>query len=145
MKIGSGTTNARRYLPKPRVGLGAVAADVALNSVFYSRQGNTLGTALLKGGLEGLYFGAMPALAMTTQVFAPAASGIIRGAYAKSRSLTDSYNQQMRPASSFSYQDTQGAATMRQAAVQAIQGSKLNARNALGGEAALMHRSYSRR
>jgi hypothetical protein len=31
--------------------------------------------------------------------------------------------------------DTQRAQTMRQAAVQAIQGSKLNARSALGGEA----------
>jgi hypothetical protein len=42
------------------------------------------------------------------------------------------------------YQDTQQAATMRQAAIQAIQGSKLNARNALGGEAAMMHRRWTR-
>lgn len=42
------------------------------------------------------------------------------------------------------YQDTQQAATMRQAAIQAIQGSKLNARNALGGEAAMMHRRWVR-
>lgn len=44
------------------------------------------------------------------------------------------------------YMDTQRAQTMRQAAVQAIQGSKLNARSALGGEAKIMNpyaaRSY---
>lgn len=38
------------------------------------------------------------------------------------------------------YRDTEQAATMRQAAVQAIQGSRLNARSALGDEARLMHR-----
>jgi hypothetical protein len=36
------------------------------------------------------------------------------------------------------YMDTQRALTMRQAAVQAIQGSKLNARSALGGEARIL-------
>lgn len=36
----------------------------------------------------------------------------------------------------------QQVATMRQASVQAIQGSKMNARNAIGSEAALMHRAY---
>lgn len=40
----------------------------------------------------------------------------------------------------FKYKDTQQAITMRQAAVQAIQGSRMNARSALGGEARLMHR-----
>ncbi|MED3396438.1 hypothetical protein [Bacillus wiedmannii] len=34
--------------------------------------------------------------------------------------------------------DTRGAQTMRQAAVQAIQGSKMNARSALGGEAKIL-------
>lgn len=55
------------------------------------------------------------------------------------------FNQARRNAAvpTFSYTDTQQAVTMRQAAVQAIQGSKLNARNALGGEAALMHNSYA--
>ena len=38
------------------------------------------------------------------------------------------------------YQDTQNAYTMRQRAVQAIQGSKLNARSAVGNEAQYMHR-----
>ncbi|MFS1019755.1 MULTISPECIES: hypothetical protein [Enterococcus] len=36
------------------------------------------------------------------------------------------------------YVDTQQAQTMRQAAVQQIQGNKLNARSALGGEARLL-------
>ena len=34
--------------------------------------------------------------------------------------------------------DTRGAQTMRQATVQAIQGSKMNARSALGGEAKIL-------
>jgi hypothetical protein len=61
--------------------------------------------------------------------------------------IADQYNKTRREMSkpTFSYQDTQPAMTMRQAAIQAIQGSKLNARNALGGEAALMHRGFNKR
>lgn len=40
------------------------------------------------------------------------------------------------------YQDTQRALTMRQAAVEAIQGSKLNARSALGGEARILSQNW---
>ncbi|MEC4620906.1 hypothetical protein VST04_22700 [Bacillus paranthracis] len=43
------------------------------------------------------------------------------------------------------YVDTQRAQTMRQAAVQAIQGSKMNARSALGGEAKILNPYASRR
>jgi hypothetical protein len=42
------------------------------------------------------------------------------------------------------YHDTQKALTMRQAAVQAIQGSKLNARSALGGEARILNQNWTR-
>lgn len=42
------------------------------------------------------------------------------------------------------YVDTQQALTMRQAAVQAIQGSKLNARSALGGEARILSAGWFR-
>ena len=42
------------------------------------------------------------------------------------------------------YTDSEQALTMRQAAVQAIQGSRMNARNALGGEANMMHRKWTR-
>lgn len=40
------------------------------------------------------------------------------------------------------YMDTQRAVTMRQAAVQQIQGNKLNARTALGGEARIFSQRY---
>lgn len=43
------------------------------------------------------------------------------------------------------YQDTMRAQTMRQAAVMAIQGSKLNARSALGSEAKLLNPYEQRR
>jgi hypothetical protein len=42
------------------------------------------------------------------------------------------------------YQDSQRALTMRQAAVEAIQGSKLNARSALGGEARILNSNWNR-
>lgn len=51
------------------------------------------------------------------------------------------WNQLHRPQGT-TYMDTQKNLTMRQSAVQAISGSKLNARSAMGGEARLMHRSY---
>lgn len=40
------------------------------------------------------------------------------------------------------YQDTQRALTMRQAAVQAIESSKMNARSSLGGEAKILTQSW---
>lgn len=42
------------------------------------------------------------------------------------------------------YEDTQRALTMRQSAVAQIQGSKLNARSALGGEARILSENYHR-
>ena len=42
------------------------------------------------------------------------------------------------------YEDTQRALTMRQAAVQQIQGSKMNARSALGSEARILSENYHR-
>jgi hypothetical protein len=42
------------------------------------------------------------------------------------------------------FQDSQRALTMRQAAVQAIQGSKMNARSALGGEARILSNNWNR-
>lgn len=66
---------------------------------------------------------------------------IVRGGESAERRFNEARRNAAVP--TFSYTDTQQAATMRQAAVQAIQGSKLNARNALGGEASLMHVSYS--
>lgn len=131
-------------LPKPRVGAFGIGADALFNTVRYKMQGHSMGGSLLRGGLEGLYFAAAPHLALTTQIGIPAMNAAIRGTYRLSRSLTDRHNEQLRPGTNFTYRDTRAAATMRQAAVQAIQGSKLNARNALGGEAALMHKGYRR-
>lgn len=54
------------------------------------------------------------------------------------------YQQRMQTGLKSTYTDSQQALTMRQAAVQAIQGSRMNARNALGGEASMMHRGWHR-
>lgn len=136
--------NFTSFLPKPRVGAFGVGADIAFSTITNKMQGRSLGSSILRGGLEGLYFSVAPALAATTQIGIPMLNAGIRGAYAKSRALTERHNEQLRPGTNFTYKDSQAAYTMRQAAVQAIQGSKLNARNALGGEASLMHRSYKR-
>lgn len=74
-------------------------------------------------------------------------AGLPGAVYRGGQAMEERYNESRRKLSqpTFRYQDTQQAVTMRQAAVQAIQGSKLNARNALGGEASLMHRGYKDR
>lgn len=72
------------------------------------------------------------------------AVGIGSLAYSGHKAFNNKLKERYQNGPRFSYQDTQQAATMRQAAVQAIQGSKLNARNELGNEAYMMHRAWSR-
>ncbi|MFP3359475.1 hypothetical protein R0K17_19275, partial [Planococcus sp. SIMBA_143] len=42
------------------------------------------------------------------------------------------------------YMDTQRALTMRQAAVQSIEASKMNSRSSLGGEARILSNTWTR-
>lgn len=87
-----------------------------------------------------LYWGAQAAMA---------APGIYSSAYQFRRQKGNEIQRHKHDAWSGivgnTYTDTAQAATMRQAAVQQIQGNKLNARSALGGEARLFAPNFQRR
>lgn len=116
-----------------------VGAFTAMDIYSNVQSGDDMGTALVKAGAQHIYWSMAPTVAAVT-TFAPmlgqAAYGVGKFAHNKQQW----WNQQFRPSGVVggNYVDTQRAQTMRQAAVQAIQGSKLNARSALGGEAKIM-------
>lgn len=122
---------------------GAVfAGDMAMNV----SSGDDIGKAALKAGASGLLaasnpwlFGALTVGSMATE----AGWGINKWAMQKQKwwSSQYAYNNEVGG----NYVDTQRAMTMRQAAVQAIQGSKMNARSALGGEAKILNPYATRR
>lgn len=100
-------------------------------------------TIAQSAGLNAFYL--LAPKAITGALFAKDIGVMVgQAAYGLHKTFNNKLEQKYQNGPRFSYQDTQQAATMRQAAVQAIQGSKLNARNSLGSEAALMHRAWSR-
>jgi hypothetical protein len=125
-------------------GFGGAVFDYGANVVGSMMEGDSFGTSLFKAIPGSIAWAVAPGLMMTTSI-ASAIPGLVQGYMAADAKLASTYNMKHKPGTMFTYQDTNQAATMRQAAVQAIQGSKLNARNALGGEAALMHRNWSDR
>lgn len=108
-------------------------------------QGQGVGTAAVK--TAGTYF-AWSAAAPMMWAHTAATTGLAVGeaAFTWRRQKAEEWHRLNRPDYSVggNYIDTQGAQTMRQAAVQAIQGSKLNARSALGGEARIFHNNSPR-
>ncbi|GLF89978.1 hypothetical protein Saga11_12370 [Bacillus safensis] len=78
--------------------------------------------------------------AYTAATTIPMAAGSLYSSYKKQEQW---WNQQhLQGMVGGSYQDTQRALTMRQAAAQAIQGSKMNARSALGGEVKIISQNW---
>jgi hypothetical protein len=124
--------------------MASAALSFAPGMYFRTRQGDSVTTAFMKEIPSTVAWAVAPGVmwAVTGAQLAPA---LAQGYMNANNTLRGKYNANHRPGTMFSYTDTQQAATMRQAAVQAIQGSKMNARNALGGEAALMHRGYGDR
>jgi hypothetical protein len=106
--------------------------------------GDDFGTAAIKGTVDSILW----------TKYAPAMIGyqLATGLPAAGQAAYTWYNQQkqwfnvmhLQGQVGGGYHDTQKALTMRQAAVQAIQGSKLNARSALGGEAMILNQNWSR-
>lgn len=139
------TTKAKEYLKTGRLanstlGVKGAIFDFAITTAVGVKSGRSLGTAALAGAGEALAFAMMPGPMMG--YYGAMAGGAAIGAGIKAQTrLEGEYRKRVDTGPTFSYQDSQQALTMRQAAVQAIQGSKMNARNSLGGEAALMHRS----
>lgn len=139
-EIGKATVGKKGVLKGGALGFGAWAGiDTFLNM----KEGDDFGTAAVKGVATGALWTVAPG-PMWAATLAPA---IRDGAIAYNtwnKQKTDWWQQQHLPNFGGQYQDTQRAATMRQAAVQQIQGSKLNARSALGGEAKLLGRNMYR-
>lgn len=125
-------------------GAMGLAFGVGMNTIGSLGSGDPLGTSILKGIVGEAAFGIAP-VAVSTYYGSQLIYGAAKAGYAldKRIKMNQTYGRSATP--TFGYIDTQQAQTMRQAAVQAIQGSKLNARNALGGEAALMHVNYNRK
>lgn len=106
----------------------------------------SFGNGLMKSIPLTAAFAVLPASVMNIAMIAPPViEGLTTLGVSANRTVRDNYAKNRTVGPKFTYQDTNQALTMRQAAVQAIQGSKLNARNALGGEASLMHRGYGGR
>lgn len=108
--------------------------------------GDNLGTSVLKAGATGILSTAAPVL-FGVASFAPAVRDMGVGYYNFRREKQSWWNKQFAYDNSVggNYVDSQRALTMRQAAVQSIQGSKLNARSALGSEARILNPYNSRK
>lgn len=97
-------------------------------------QGRSLGASLLKGGANFAAWTVAPKLMAGQQI-----GGMVVNGAKSAVNFRDQRGQQIALGSTSDvigggFNDTEQAQTMRQAAVQQIQGNKLNARSALGGE-----------
>lgn len=117
--------------------LGETGLFVGMNLL----EGESLGTSLVRGIGEQALWRAAPGV-MLGYMAATGLPELGKAAYERARTQGRWWNQMHRPNFGGVYRDTQQAVTMRQAAVQAIAGSRMNARSALGGEARLMHIPY---
>lgn len=123
------------------VGVGMTALDFKMNL----DQGQGVGTAAIKSAASyAMWTTAAPA--MWTYTAATMGAAGVSAAYQWRREQAEKWHWMQRPTREVGggFNDTSRAQTMRQAAVQAIQGSKLNARSALGGEARLFHNNSGR-
>jgi len=141
MNVGSTASKILKDSGKAVAGhkgaLVAAGLNLGIGTFFGMREGESFSTAVIKTIPETVAWAVAPwtMTAITAASLVPiAVQGYIR--------VNNQHNKNRRVGTNFTYQDTQQALTMRQASVQAIQGSKMNARNALGGEASLMHRGY---
>lgn len=123
-----------------KYGFGIWAGVSAVGNM---KNGDNFGTAVVKGFGEAMLWETAP-LAMTAWSLASAAPSVISAGYNWYRQRDFWFRNQHLPNFGGMYQDTQRAMTMRQAAIQAIQGSKLNARSALGGEARILSQGMYR-
>lgn len=133
-----GKESTARGFSKIGFGLG-MGIDTYMNL----KAGDNLGTAAVKGAVTGMLWTTMPGL-MTAHMLATSMPGVVSAVNNWTRQKEVWWNQAHRGNFGGNYQDTQRALTMRQAAVEAIQGSKLNARSALGGEARILSQQMFR-
>lgn len=125
---------------KNKVGIETIMGTVEFTTGMNRRmkEGDSFFSSVAK---EGLQFAAFQVAPMTSiaLTMAPAMVEMTKGAYRFRRQRHEQYVQGLENAANNvvggEFMDTEQAATMRQAAIQQIQGNKLNARSALGGEA----------
>lgn len=121
-------------------GTSLAALDVKQNM----DNGDSFVTASMKAAATTMLWSKFP-LAMTAVTAAQVTPAAVAGYNRWHKEKEEWWNQQFyRGTVGGNYEDTQRALTMRQAAVAQIQGSKMNARSALGGEARLLSENYHR-
>lgn len=125
-----------------KLGGGAFAIDTAMNL----QSGDDIGRSVVKAGVTGMMAASNPGLFFWGTAASMAQEGywgLQQFNYQKKQWWNAQYA--INNTIGGNYVDTQRAQTMRQAAVQAIQGSKLNARSALGNEAKILNPFATRR
>lgn len=144
-QFGSGVGNGSKHLSKaakdiPKIGPGSMILDTYMNM----KAGDDFGTAAFKGVATGMLWATAPGV-MTAHMVGSLAVGGVTGGQQRHRRAKDKFGMNMHTGTvGGGYMDTNRALTMRQAAVEAIQGSKLNARSALGGEARILNSNFHR-
>ncbi|ONG92331.1 hypothetical protein BKK40_06095 [Bacillus cereus] len=137
-RVWSGFKRVNSKIPGGKFGktVGAFSAFDVYSNV---QAGDDIGTAVVKAGTQQIYWTMAPTLAFAT-TFAPmiGEGAMAAGRFAHSKQQWWNQQFQHNGVVGGNYIDTQRALTMRQASVQAIQGSKMNARSALGGEARIL-------
>jgi hypothetical protein len=120
-------------------GAGSFATMAGFSFVTRKAFGESAGGALKGSLLEtAAYFAFGPVGEFVqTAGFIASIGGMALGAYQSRRMMIQ---DQYRPNLGGRYMDTEQAYTMRQAAVQAINRTQMNARYALGNEASFLHR-----
>jgi len=117
----------------------AITGFTAFDAWMNVQNGDDIGTAAVKAGTNQILWSMAPVPMGIATFGAPLAQGAYQAGVFHYRKQ-QWWNKQFHPNGEVggNYMDSQRALTMRQAAVQAIQGSKLNARSSLGGEARIM-------
>lgn len=133
-QAGKAQTTKARFGGIGALGIGFAGIDTMANL----KAGDDLGTAGVKAAASAILWTAAPwTMGLTTA--AAAAPHAIKAGVDWKKQKTDWWNKQhIQGNVGGNYQDTQRAFTMRQAAVNKIQSSKMNARSALGGEARIL-------
>ena len=136
---------SKKWVGSKDLHLKTFGASVAIDVGIQALTGQKINAKTIAKSTASNAFYLLAPKAITGALFAKDIGVMVgQAAYGLHKTFNNKLEQKYQNGPRFNYQDTQQAATMRQAAVQAIQGSKLNARNSLGSEAALMHRAWSR-
>lgn len=102
-----------------------------------TKQGNGLGVSIMKAAVENALWDLHPVTMFAATLAPMAVQGGVAAHKFRRKRTEERYDMKHNSYGQIGggFIDTMQAQTMRQAAVQQIQGNKLNARSALGGEA----------